>query len=73
MSGITQWQAQALIYQALIQDSELTSLLANGSDSIFDAVPAHAAFPYLSFTESRASFVETQRYQALQVDMVFDV
>ena len=73
MLEITQWQAQALLYQTLSQEPALTDLLAQNDKSIFDAVPIGAQFPYMTFGQSRTEPVDTQTYHALQVDMTFDV
>lgn len=55
MTVLPDWDLQKAIYAALTAASPLTSLLAAGSSSIYDHVPAQSAYPYVVIGDMTAS------------------
>lgn len=72
MTADSQWAVQAAIYNSLCGDSNLTALLENGAESIFDAVPEGAGLPCLVIAGTRAEGFETQRGSGMKIVMSFD-
>ncbi|MBL1148201.1 MAG: DUF3168 domain-containing protein [Pseudomonadota bacterium] len=60
MTADSQWAVQSALYDSLCGDSQLISLLKNGAESIFDAVPDDAALPCLVMAGMRTEAFETQ-------------
>lgn len=57
------WNVQAGIYTCLAATSNLTDLLADGTQSVCDHVPAGAVFPYIVIGDMSSRPLDTQRYQ----------
>lgn len=58
MSQNSIWDVQSAIFATLAADSNVTSLLADGANSIYDHVLANANFPYIALGESSAREIE---------------
>lgn len=54
------WPVQAALYARLCATPAVTGLLADGAGSVFDHVPAGAAFPYIVLGDTSARPHETQ-------------
>ncbi len=67
MSAPDLWGLQAALYTHLTTIDELTSLLAQGANSIFDHVPAGSDLPYISIGELRTRPFDTQQSQGMEV------
>ena len=67
MSSESQWDVQKSLYDVLRADSQITSLLKDGQDSVFDYVPTKSERPYLVLGESIAEPFETQTETGLKM------
>ena len=72
MTADSQWAVQTAVYDSLRGDGNLTALLKNGAESIFDAFPEDAGLPCLVIAGMRAESFETQRGGGMKITMVFD-
>lgn len=72
MTADSQWAVQAAVYGSLCADNQLTVLLKNGAESIFDAVPEDAALPCLVMAGMRAEAFDTQEGRGLKIVMSFE-
>jgi hypothetical protein len=61
MSADSLWDVQTGVFNRLTVTSAVTSLLANGANSVLDHVPAGTAFPYIVLGETRSLPMDTQR------------
>lgn len=69
MSSDTFWHLQAALHAHLAQNTVLCALLAAGADSICDAVPRAAAFPYIVIGAMQAHPEDTQAHKAYDVGL----
>jgi hypothetical protein len=69
MSSDTFWHLQAALHAHLAQNTALCALLAAGADSIYDAVPRDAAFPYIVIGAMQARPEDTQDHKAYDVTL----
>lgn len=54
------WPVQAALYARLCATPGVTSLLAQGADSVFDHVPQASVFPYIVLGDIASRPLETQ-------------
>ncbi|MBI1215685.1 MAG: DUF3168 domain-containing protein [Alphaproteobacteria bacterium] len=69
MTADSSWAVQAAVYGQLSINGSLTSLLANGSASVFDHVLPDAAFPYVVIGETSAKPLNTQQTQGYDITL----
>jgi len=67
MSSDTFWHLQTALHAHLAENAPLCTLLAAGADSIYDAVPRDAAFPYIVIGAMQARPEDTQTHKAYDV------
>ena len=69
MSSESQWDIQKALYDVLRADTQITSLLEDGQDSVFDYVPTKSERPYLVLGDSVAEPFETQTERGLKITL----
>ena len=67
-----QWALQKALYTKLSQDVNLTALLTNGADDIFDHVPEDSAVPYVVFRLASVQKIGTKTGDLLQVSVLIE-
>jgi len=60
MSADSCWDVQTGVFTCLTENTTLTTLLADGADSVLDHVPAGTAFPYIVIGESQSKPLDGQ-------------
>lgn len=73
MSPESQWDAQTALKTVLDAAPALTGLLAAGPNSIYDHVPATAAFPYVVIGQAQSRPWDTQEDTGLEQDITIQV
>jgi len=58
MSADSSWDVQSAVFAVLSGNAALTSLLANGANSVCDHVPQGTAFPYIAIGETNTAEIE---------------
>ena len=72
MSG-SLWDTQTALYERLTATSDITALLNDGADSVFDHVPPDASFPYIVIGPMSAKPLDTQQIAACDITAEINV
>lgn len=67
------WDIQAGLYSHLTTTNAVTSLLADGANSILDNVPGGTPFPYIVLGEMSAKPLDTQAFSGNDVTVTLHV
>jgi len=73
MSFVSIGDVQQAVYQNLIGNSQLVLLLAQGAQSVFDAVPHNAIFPYLAIGQVKSEAFDTMADTGQEITITFHV